>query len=214
MGKQNKYRNPFFPTPPFFLGSTSPPNSNAGGWEMGVAVSSCFFLMFFAYSSMRSHPWDMVLHELLHGYFPQERFQHRSLPQHAVLQEQNSLGHCNSWQQNLLLANTFLHIPAGILLQHWLSKGCSSRMVICFAVDLQGTVFIMGCRGISAPLSESPPPSPSPWTLVSAECFSHIIPTLLSHLLLHRTLCPYCLNKKTCIFYNSSKCPLLCFHLS
>lgn len=86
------------------------------------------------------------------------------------------------------------------LLQHWLSKGCSVRVVIYFAVDLHGTVFIMGCRGISTLLSGSPPFSSSPWTLVSVDYFSYITLTLPSQLLLHRSLWPYCLNKKHTAF--------------
>lgn len=164
----------------------------------------CFFLfMFFTYSSMGSHPWDMALHELLHAYFPHERLQNESLPQDAVLQEQNSQGIPSPVSKISSRQTPFcrLQFPAGTLLQHWLSKGWSFRVVICFTVDLHGTVFIMSCRGISTPLSGSPPPSSSSWTLVSAEYYSHISLTPLSKLLLHRSLCPNCLNKKKTLIF-------------
>jgi len=83
-------KNTFTPTPPFFLGLTllpsslSPPSSGAGGWGMGVAVSSSHVVCAapsssdFHCSSVRSLSRETILHKLL---------QHESFPRAAALHE-------------------------------------------------------------------------------------------------------------------------------
>lgn len=145
----------------------------------------------------------MALHELPHGYFPQERSQN-GCPSLRMPSSRNRISQDItrpvSKMYSLQAPFCRLQFPVRTLLQHWLSKGCSFRVVICFTVDLHGKVFIVGCRGISTPLSGSPPPSSSLCILVSAEYFSHITLTPLSQLLSHRSLCPNCLNFKNTVF--------------
>lgn len=60
MGKQNKYRNSFFPTPPFFLGSTSSPNSLYPPCQQrrGMGNGGCSQFMFL------SHVLCLLQHEV------------------------------------------------------------------------------------------------------------------------------------------------------
>jgi len=171
---------------------------------VGVAISSSHIvsaapsssggglLTLFPGSSLGSHPWDTVLHELLQPEsFPWAAVLHKllqcgSLPWDAVLQEQTapawaplSTGAqvlpqaCSSvgfpQVHSILQASTCSSMGSSpgcrwVSAPLWTSTG-SSRTA-CLAM-----VFSTGCRGISAPAPGAPPPPPSAQTLMSAELF-------------------------------------------